>query len=234
MEYLGEKLAMNNPFTISYYSEIINFAKKNNYKFVTLKEFIDLGYPSKNHFIMRHDLDTKPQTLKKMLDTEIFHEIRSSIFVRVTANQYNVLSYPVIDLLNFASENGFELGLHTSCVEYAKINELDTSKVLQLEYSILNSFFNIHGVAPHRDLNYMYNSLPYIEKNWDKIEEMGLKYQAYDKLITDNCVYINEGFNPHLCWRKEKPEDVIPTGKSIYMLTHNHWWYDKNPFEEWQ
>ena len=225
---------MNNPFTMSYYCDIIKLAKKNNYKFVTLKEFIDLGYPSRNHFIMRHDLDTKPQTLKKMLDAEILHDIRSSIFVRVTANQYNVLSYPVIGLLKFAKDNSFEIGLHTSCVEYATINDRDPFKVLQLEYSILSSFFDIHGLAPHRDLNYMYNSLLYIEKKWNKIKEMGFSYQAYDQSIVDSCVYINEGFNPHLCWRKDKPEDVIPSSKSIYMLTHNHWWYDANPFEDWR
>jgi len=224
----------NNPFSINYYLDIIDLAHENGYKFVTLNEFIDLGCPKEKYFIMRHDLDIKPQTMKKMLMAELSRDIRSSIFIRVTANEYNVLSYPMMELMSFAKNNNFEIGLHTSCVEYSEINDLDAMKVLKLEYDILSSFFDIKGVAPHRDLNYAYNSLPLIENNWKEIQEMGFKYQAYNESILKNCVYVNEGFNPHLCWRKDRPEDVILTHKSIYMLTHNHWWYENNPFEDWK
>ena len=99
---------------------------------------------------------------------------------------------------------------------------------------MLKQFFKIKGLAPHRDLNYAYNSLPFIEKEWEKISDLGVSYQAYDKKIFENSIYINEGFNPHLCWRNHAPEDIIPSNKTIYMLTHNHWWYEKNPFEEWK
>ena len=68
--------------------------------------------------------------------------------------------------------------------------------------------------------------------NWDKIKKgTNLEVHAYDKDIFRNSEYINEGANPHISWRNLKPEDVIKTGKTIYMLTHNHWWHKNHPFE---
>ncbi len=230
----GFYMQSNNRFTIKYYDEIIKKAKSNDYVFVTVHEYFDLGCPTTGYFILRHDLDKHPQTLQKQLDVEISNGVRSTIYARVTANDYNVLSYPVLKMLRSAEDDGFEIGLHTNFVEYATINSLDPMKVLSMENELLSSFFDVRGLAPHRDLNYAYNSLPFIKRNWNQIKTIGFDYEAYDDQIFSSCVYVNEGFNPHLCWRNNAPEDVIETGVSIYMMTHNHWWYDENPFEEWR
>lgn len=223
----------NNKFSIKYYDEIIKIGLNLGYKFVTLREFVELGCPSTNHCILRHDLDTKPQTLEKMLLIEHNNNVKSSIFVRVTANNYNVFSYPVIHVLKKYEALGFEIGLHTSCVEFGKINNMAPLDIIRFEYASLSNFFDIKSVAPHRDLNYAYNSLPFLESIDDELKKIGLVNQAYDSKIIENSLYVNEGFNPHLCWRNLKPEEAFTTGNTVYMLTHNHWWYDKHPFEEW-
>ncbi len=227
-------LKSNNNFSLKYYKSFIEKAKDHGYKFATLKDFLKLGCPRDGYVILRHDLDLKPQTLQKMIFLEKELEVKSTIFARVTGNEYNLLSYPVLNMLTNAFHDGFEIGLHTSCVEFGEINNLDPFNVLSLEVSIMKNLFPITGIAPHRDINYAYNSLPYIEKNWNKIKAMGIEYHAYQPDLSANSVYINEGFNPHLCWRNHAPEDVIPTGQTMYILTHNHWWYDNHPFEEWR
>lgn len=223
----------NNLFSMSYYRAFLEIAKTSGYSFSTIQEFLNKGCPSDGHIVLRHDLDTKPQTLQKMLDVEEDLGIRSTTFVRILGNEYNFLSYPVFNMVKNASSRGHEIGLHTSCVEWAKINNEDPFEVLEIELQTLGKFVNFTGIAPHRDINYSYNSLPFIEDNWSKIKPLGVEYQGYQKDLIDNSVYINEGFNPHLCWRKHSPEDIIPSGKTMYILTHNHWWYDKHPFEEW-
>ena len=125
-----------------------------------------------------------------------------------------------------------EIGLHSNFLEYAKINNLEPLDVFRNEMSILRTFFNVTGVAPHRDINYMYNSLPYLEENWSSIsKELKISYHAYEQKILSSTTYVNEGLNPHLCWRTLTPHDAIKTGRSIYMLTHPHWWYKQHPFE---
>ena len=59
-----------------------------------------------------------------------------------------------------------------------------------------------------------------------------LKYHAYEKKFFEKTEYVNEGFNPHICWRNKTPEDCIRSGKTIYMLLHPHWWFRENPFED--
>ena len=224
----------NNNFSLDYYSKIIDMALEKGYSFVTLNEFFKAGCPSEKHFILRHDVDQKPEGLLKILRLEVNKGVRSTNFIRFTANEYNPFCYPVFQLINFMKKNNFEIGVHTSCVEYAEINGLDPMSILRLEQKMLKDWYGLTGdvsLAPHRDLNYAFNSLPFIENEWKKIKKLGFSYQAYDQKIMDNVVYISEGFNPHLCWRKDKPEEVIPTKKSICMLTHNHWWYKNHPFE---
>jgi hypothetical protein len=223
----------NNQFSIDYYDKIIKKGIELGYKFVTLDEFVSLGCPKRKHCILRHDLDKKPQTLEKMLLTEYQNNVKSSIFVRVTANDYNAFSYPVLRVLKKYEDLGFEIGLHTSCVEYSEINNLEPEEVLSFEHKSLNSFFNIRSVAPHRDMNYAYNSLPFLQKNWNSLKKIGFDYQAYDDIIIENTLYVNEGVNPHLCWRNLTPEEAFKTENSVYILTHNHWWYLDHPFEEW-
>ena len=67
---MTESLENNNKFTIKYYKEFLTLAKDQGYLFVTLRDFLKKGCPSKGHVVLRHDLDLKPQTMQKMLDVE--------------------------------------------------------------------------------------------------------------------------------------------------------------------
>jgi hypothetical protein len=81
-------------------------------------------------------------------------------------------------------------------------------------------------------MNYIYNSLPFVEENWELIKnKTGLVCQAYDNVFFENSQYVNEGIHNFIGWRDKKPEDVLETGDSVYLMTHNHWWYKNHPFE---
>ena len=222
----------NNPFSLSYYEAIIARALDAGYSFHTLRGFLAAGAPSERAFVLRHDLDTKPASLWPMLDCEKRLGVRSTNFVRVMANDYNALGYTVLPKLRLAEAEGFEIGLHTNFVEFATIAGLAEMHVLAAETATLKAFFDVQGVACHRDVNYAYNSLPWLETHWAKVRlELGLAYQAYAPEIMERVVYVNEGLNPHLCWRGRTPEEVIETGRSVCLLTHGHWWYKDHPFE---
>jgi len=224
-------LTSHNDFSMETYEWIINDALCEGYRFVTLSEFIKLGCPDKYFFVIRHDLDHKPSSLEHVINSELKMGVRSTTFIRVAGAEYNPLSYPCFKLLKHASEHGMELGLHTNFVEFAAINKLNPRDVLESELNMLRAFFPIRGLAPHRDINYLHNSLPWLEEHWKEIsEELKLDYHAYEDRILSKVVYANEGFNPHLCWRTH-PSQGLATGRSIYMLTHPHWWFKNHPFE---
>lgn len=222
----------HNIFNMVYYRDIVTGAMSNGYRFVTLAEFVKLGCPDTGHFVVRHDLDRQPMSMATLIQVEKELGINSTIFVRLAGADYNLLSYPCFKLIKEAADAGSEIGLHSNFVEFATINGLLPETVLEAELKTLRSFFNVEGVAPHRDINYMYNSLPWLNQNWDDVvEHLGLTYHAYEGRILSKVTYVNEGFDPHLCWRSITPEQAIETGKSIYMLTHPHWWFRDHAFE---
>jgi hypothetical protein len=219
-------------FSIDHYSKILRSALEQGYSCVSVREFIRRGCPSRNHFISRHDVDMKASSVALMLEAERELGVPSTVYIRVMGSDYNAFSYPVFNILREAEKQGAEVGLHTNFLEFALINGLEPFAVLDAEIHALRRFFTIAGISCHRDINYIHNSLPVLEENWaDWQPKLGLEYQAYDRQALANTTYINEGLSPHLGWRKDRPEDIIPTGASIYLLTHNHWWYRNHPFE---
>jgi hypothetical protein len=232
---MSKMLSPSNPvntFSMSTYHDIIVSAQKNNYQFFTLSEFVAAGCPSELSFVIRHDLDRQPITLKPIVQVESSLNVKSTTFVRVAGAEYNMLGYSTFRVLQDAVKEGMEIGLHTNFVEFASINRIDPLNVLMSELQLLRTYFDVSGIAPHRDINYTYNSLPWLNSNWTQLQhKLCLNYHAYEQRILKNVHYVNEGFNPHLCWRSSDPFDVIKTRKSIYLLTHPHWWFVENPFE---
>ena len=218
-------------FSFKAYYEIIKDALNNGYVFMTVKEFYKSNCPKDKVFILRHDFDKKPENCDIFFKAERELNVKSTTYVRVANNDYNPFSYLVYPKLKKAEDEGFEIGLHSNFVEYAKLTNTPIKQVLESEWNALSSFYNIEGMSCHRDMNYVYNSLPWVEENMDFLKQIGIKYQAYDPKIIDSVLYVNEGSKPHLTWRNLNPHDAIKTGKSICFLTHNHWWYYSHPFE---
>jgi hypothetical protein len=225
-----------NPFTLAYYGSILAKAKEAGYTFTTLRQHWDEECPREKRFILRHDVDTNPMTLKGVLDAEAVHDVPSTVFVRVTGNTYNPFDYRTYPLFNRVLKQKGELGLHSNFVEFARINGVENAEeiisVLMSEAVALASFYPISGLACHRDLNFTHNSLPWLEEHWDQVSRaIGFAYQAYDKELMDSFIYVNEKTEPHMGWRSYTPEDAIATGRSICMSTHPHWWFKDHPFE---
>ncbi len=223
---------MKNKFSIKYLKNILETAKNKNYIFMKMSDYISQDKDlNKKYFILRFDLDLEPKRLYPIVSLLKDLDIANTLFVRVSG-PYNFLWYPNFEVIKYASNNNSEIGLHTNHVEWSNLLSEPTEEVFFSELELLRSKFMVSGVAPHRDLNYTFNSLPWIEENWENIKKKyNLKYHAYEQKFFDNFEYVNEGFNPHLSWRNKEPLDMINSNKNIYMLLHPHWWYQNHPFE---
>ena len=168
-------------FSLDAYRRIIENALLNDYEFMTVKNFLVSGCPKERIFIMRHDFDKKPENCEIFFIAEKEFGVRSTTYVRVANNDCNPFSYKNFAILKNAEENGFEIGLHTNFVEFAKINHREAIEILGSEWKALSAFYKISGMSCHRDFNYAYNSLPWVYENWDKIANIGIEYHAYDK-----------------------------------------------------
>ena len=218
-------------FSYKYYRQILQKAKEMNYDIFNLRDFVSKGSYSSRVLLLRHDLDKNPHSLAPMLAIEQELQVRSSIYVRVAGADYNPWGYALTQELVKLESMGFEIGLHTNYLEFSSYQGLSPLQVLKMEINSLRQFYDVSSLSCHRDLNYVYNSLPHLESNWDQIkDEFDLAFHAYDKSLFGNLDYVNEGMDPHLCWRNSSPEEIMNQTKSFYLLTHNHWWYESIPF----
>lgn len=221
-------------FSIKKFKSIVMSAYDHDYDIMTVKQYLSRGCPGKNALVLRHDVDTKPHRLKAIVDAELEMGVRSTIYVRVTANEYNVFAYTMMPYLIDLERRGFEIGLHSNFLEYAQLQQgIAPMSVLKFEVECLRSFLTIDGIAPHRDFNYVYNALPWLRTNWDAVKRAtGLTYEAYDDRIMSNTLYVNECFEPHLLWKNRPEHAFMNDNKSVYLSMHPHWWYTHHPFED--
>jgi hypothetical protein len=224
-------IEVEHKFTYAYYESFLLEAIERGYHIMALRDFVTNGSFSSKVLILRHDVDKNPHSLAPLIRIEERLKIRSSLYVRVCGAEYSFLGYSFMRDLASLERVGFEIGLHTNFLEFAHFLSLDPMQVLKMEVDSLRTFFDVVSFSCHRDLNYVVNSLPWVEENWNQIrKETDIAFQAYDKEIFGHLNYINEGLNPHLKWRSDSPETVIRRDESFYLLTHNHWWFEEIPF----
>lgn len=224
-----------NTFSVDYYTKILSLARDAGYIFPIMSEYYNrrMDFQDKKVALLRHDVDSKPHRAKIFLESEEEAGVTSTTFLLVHDVNYNSLSVTNLRLFSDAESKGFEIGLHTNFVETSLLLGEEPDRVLESELNILRSYFNVRGVACHRNIDFMYNSLPYLVERWPAFKEKYvLGYQAYDPAFVTDMVFVNEGVNPHLGWRGQTPEDVISSGKSFCLSTHPHWWHRVHPFED--
>jgi hypothetical protein len=218
-------------FTYKTYSEILKAALDSGYEVLSIRDFLKKSKLPSRVLLLRHDIDKNPHSMYPFAEVELNLGVKSSIFLRVTGAEYNPFSYSTTTDLLELENNEFEIGLHSNFLEFATLTNQNPISILTAEVKVLSSIYKIKGISCHRDVNYVVNSLPYLQNDWELIKQTtGLEYDAYDKSLFGKLVYVNEGLNPHLSWRNDPPLDVIRQGKSLYLLTHNHLWYEKIPF----
>ena len=193
---------------------------------MTVKEFYKSNCPKGKVFILRHDFDKKPENCDIFFKAERELNVKSTTYVRVANNDYNPFSYLVYPKLKKAEDEGFEIGLHSNFVEYAKLTNTPIKQVLESEWKALSPFYNIEGMSCHRDMNYVYNSLPWVEENMDFLKQIGnnvligiaalvtesvpdnTKYLCHSRIFNvelsgdDNKLHINEDYSSQTSFKK--------------------------------
>lgn len=230
-----ESTQLNNSFSKEYYKNILCSAKSCGYLFLTMSRYAKELKKFKNEKValLRHDVDSKPNRAKIFFEVEEEVGAVSTNFLLTHDINYNPLAINNLKLFTQAESKGFEIGLHTNFVETGMLLGKSPDKILETELNVLRSYFDIQGVACHRNIDFMYNSLPHLEENWSALKEKhSFGYQAYEPMFVTDITFVNEGFNPHLGWRGPTPEDVISSGKSFCLSTHPHWWHRDHAFED--
>lgn len=223
-------------FTFATYKEIFQKALDNDYEIITLKEFFLEEYnKEKKILVNRIDVDIKIDRLKVFY--EIFKElkIKASIYLRLHAPAYNLLTIGNIKIIQDLASIGCEIALHTELEDVGEYCKVDKKELLSKEITLFELILKqkVYGTASHGDMT-PYNNLDFWKEN--KAEDFGLLYEAYDKKLWDHCRYVSD--SEWTQWKAYKngkllqgdrrtpiehiEEDLPPV---LHLLTHPESWY---------
>ena len=194
-----------------------------------LKLIIDSGYTISNYHthslyentcILRHDIDYDVGKAAKLAEIEALFskaKIKSTYFVLLTSNFYNILEKSNVRHLQNIISCGHEIGLHFDETQYILPPPINYEKVVEhinKEKSILEQIiespiksFSFHGPSKH-----------ILELD---IEIPGI-VNSYSRLFFNEFKYLSDSWHN---WR-ENVEIVISSRKfqKIHLLTHPVWY----------
>lgn len=226
------------PSRLDEYRSILQLSISNEYIVCSIGSFwnlIESGQLNGNskYLILRHDVDTDPETARAMWKVERELQIRSTYYFR--------LSTLDVALIKELHEQGVEVGYHyEELATFAKLHGLRTrDEVMRAMGEIRNLFrenlrkvrektsLPMENVASHGDfVNRKLQCSNWILLNdMDFRKEEGIKLEAYDEAFMRHVVsrHSDDAF-PRL-WKPESPQSAIERKlRVIYLLVHpRHW-----------
>lgn len=199
----------------SYVSDLIENLKKYRYSFV--------DYHCKGFFhrrvILRHDIDFDIDAALKMAEMECQNDVRSTYFVMVTSDFYNVHSIDTRIKLRRIIEFGHEIGVHYDELAYpgdiGKIDKIQTNILHEgkiLEETIGTAVTTVSMHRPSKEI---------LKSN---IEIPGF-VNSYNKEFFNDYKYVSDSRRR---WR-EPIEEYIEEEKyeRLHILTHPFWYKEE-------
>jgi hypothetical protein len=224
-------------FTFRYYEKIFQKAIDSDYKIITLKEFfLDEYSKDERVLVNRIDVDVKIDRLRTIYKIFKKLNIKASIYLRIHAPDYNLLSIGNIRIIQDLISIGCEIGLHTELEDVGAYCNINKKALLKKEIDLFETIFEtkLYGTASHGDMTH-YNNLDFWKNN--KASDFGLLYEAYDKKLWDNCRYVSD--SEWTRWKayengkllendRRTPIEHMDEGfKILHFLTHPESWYNR-------
>lgn len=203
-------------FTYDSYANLIKLLKEKNYNFADYHNYKQFN----KCVILRHDIDYDLEKALPMAELEKTLGVKSTYFVLVTSDFYNVMSKSSQAILDSIQSMGHKIGLHFDEKRY----EVDNNKwdrewiknCINSEAEVLSKL-SIGGatisVSMHRPSKHTLES---------DLQLDGMA-NSYSQEFFKHFKYLSDS---RMNWR-EDPEEAIISGKydRIQLLTHPFWYY---------
>lgn len=203
-------------FTYSAYKGLIHSLLQNGYRISTYKDW----QTTSKCAILRHDIDNDIEKALVLAEVEKNMKeagVRSTFFVLVTSDFYNIFSHKNAKLLRKIGECGHDIGLHFDETRYTDIKTPSDAKIHILdEVKLLSKVLEkpVEVVSMHRPSQMMLDADLQIE---GIINSYGRIYFKEFKYVSDS----------RRRWR-EPIEDIVAAGnfERLHILTHAFWYND--------
>lgn len=200
-------------FTYKAYVDLIKLLKEKNYEFTNYKGYKNI----EKSVIFRHDIDNSLERALKIAKLENENKIKSTFFVLLSTDFYNIFSKQSNSILKEIISLGHEVGLHFDEKRYKINNEKDLVHYVEYEKNILGGVLGIDvtTVSMHRP------------SKWILENDIQFKsiINSYSKEFLHEFKYLSDS---RMHWREDVIE-IIRNEKydKLHILTHP-FWYEEN------
>ena len=202
-------------FTYDSYLGILKLMRDNRYSFANYHNYVEYSHPC----IIRHDidLDVGAALCLAKLEDSFSHELKSTYFVLLSTEFYNVFSKASLTALNAILTIGHEIGLHFDEAKYGHDSIALLAEAVQEEAFILGRALGIRikVMSMHRPSK--------------RILDADLKFMelenSYSHRFLNDFKYLSDS---RMRWR-ENVEEIISSKEheKLHILTHAFWYSDK-------
>ncbi|SOB93615.1 peptidoglycan/xylan/chitin deacetylase (PgdA/CDA1 family) [Ureibacillus xyleni] len=201
-------------FTINAYVQLLELLKSKGYEFCFYNEINEKN----KTVILRHDVDFTLDKAVEMAVVESQIGVKSTYFVLLSTNFYNVFSKQSFEKLIQIANLGHEIGLHFDETRY-DIHTLDELKrYVEKEAEILSKLLDtkVNVISMHRPSKFTLN-------NDIQFEQF---INSYSSKFFKDMKYVSDS---RMNWR-ENPIEIIESGQyeKLHILTHPFWYSTKN------
>ncbi len=198
-------------FTYDAYRGLIQSLKQHNYSIASYRDWNNKG----QCVILRHDIDNDIEKALTLAEIEREEGVKSTFFVLITSDFYNVFSAKNEELLQRISEYGHDIGLHFDEVRYPDIKKPEDARSYIIKEADLLSLVvkkTVDLVSMHRPSKMILDADLVIP---NMINSYGQVYFKEFKYLSDS----------RRRWRE--PVDEIVTSQQyprLHILTHAFWY----------
>ena len=224
-------------FTFADHERIFAGALEAGYRAITVREYFEGAFAGDEKILVnRIDVDLKLNRIPRFLDIYRRLGVRASIYVRMHAPAYNLLSFGNLAIVRDIVAAGHEIGLHTELADAQGLCAIDGESLLRGEIALLETVAGakVFGTASHGDMT-PFNNLHFWRTH--SPSTFGLLYEAYDKKLWDHCRYVSD--SEWVRWKAYDSGKLIPGDTRspleharegvpvLHVLTHPESWYDR-------
>ena len=201
-------------FTIKHYEELLCEAKKRN-QFCFYSEVENLD----DFILWRHDVDFSINRALRLAQIEHKNGIKSTFFIHLHSEYYNVLEKEITDKIIEISLLGHDIGIHFDTHFYGITDENGLEDKLIFEANLFRKVFGFEVTAFS-----FHNTTPFT---------MGCQNFTYANLINTYASFFQKGVeycsDSNGYWRYNRMMEVIKGNVSgkMQILTHPEWWQEE-------
>lgn len=201
-------------FTTKNYTKLVKYANE-KYHFIT---FDTRAFHHKSIY-WRHDVDFSMHRAYKLAQIEAELGIKTTYFVLLHSQFYNLLEPEVTDLVFKIINLGHNIGLHFDSHYYVINDEKTLNEKLIFEKVFLENLFKIK-------INVFSFHITNEFTNQCRNNEYGKMINVYSSYFQNNVNYCSDS-NGY--WRFDRLEDVLTKGnfQVLQVLTHPELWQDE-------